>query len=73
MSDSMIEDVQKRMYEWANQKILTTTNVTAKEVEEITQQFWLVTISECSKPLKQVELEGLFQQKVKDWCAKHKQ
>jgi len=73
MSDSMIEDVQKRMYEWANQKILTTTNVTAKEVEEITQQFWLTTIPECSKPLKQVELEGLFQQKVKDWCAKHKQ
>lgn len=72
MSDSMIEDFKKRKYEWAKQKILATTNVTVKEAEKVADQTLLATIPECSKPLKQVELEGLYEQKIEIWCENNK-
>ena len=71
MSDNIIEDVKKEMYEWAKQKIMTNTNISEEEVEEIRQQIWLKMIPECSKPITPEELKGLFTQKIKDWCSNH--
>ncbi len=73
MSDSMIEDVRKRIYNLGIQKILDTTNVeTKEEARQIVQEIWLATIPMCRDPHNGVELEGLSEQRISDWCAKHR-
>ena len=69
----MIENVKKERCKWTKQKILDNTNLTDKDAEEIASKIFLATLQECSKPIKKAELEGLYKQKILDWCAKQKQ
>ncbi len=73
MSDSIIEDVKKKICNWGERKILKTTHIESEqEAYLIVDQIWLAAVSDCSEPLNSVELEGLSEQRISDWCAKHK-
>jgi len=75
-----MEDVKKKIYDWGTQKVLDAMSAGVKEgaeskskAETITQGIWLDTLTQCSKPLNYLELEGLFRRKVQDWCDKQNQ
>ena len=73
-------EISEETYDRAIQMILSVIGTGEKEVgelkmkaDEIAQGIKRDTIRDSSKPVGSLELNGLFEIKVKDWCTEQRQ